>query len=136
MTTKTYTNRSNAARAAKKAHGQGGYVITGGGAAWTFHAKGATTPAAEKPAPKSAKEKRVARTGGKKRLQDQPQMRKAIKLMQRANGVSVDEGSQALGTNKDTFRGMVSRLRAVVSGITVGREFSIVRYRLDPESSV
>lgn len=119
---KVYTNRSNATRAAKKQFGTD-YTVTGSGKEWTVAPKA-----------KAPRAKRAPGTRGEINPAS-PQNARALKLMRRANGVSVKEGAAILGVEQHTFRGLVSRLRNVVEGITVGLVFRTVRYHAPPDAA-
>ena len=125
MTTKTYSTRGNASAAARKALGK----TAKAGVEFDLHgADGRFTWTAKE----GAKKKRT-----KGRLQDQPQMQKLLKLMQREKGVSVKDAAEALGNVEEhTVRGSVSRLRKVVKGITIGREFRKVTYHLPKDAVI
>jgi hypothetical protein len=133
---KIYTNRSNAARAAKKQFGAGNFVVTGSGKEWGFEAK-TGAPEVKEAKPAKAKAKAEPKVKRDVKLSDQPQMQKLIKLMQRASGVTVVEAAEALGgIEQHTVRGSVSRLRKEIKAITVTREVRTVRYHLAKDAEV
>lgn len=137
---KTYTERGNCIRAARSAlknkeakpgvdfdiheHKDG----ETGKKTFSFSIKQAEKPAKAEKAP------RVKPTKPQKRLCDQPQMRKTLKLMTRVAGVTVKGGAEEIGCNVDTFRGMVSRLTKEVKAIQKLRDARTVTYHLPKEA--
>lgn len=152
--TKGYTNRSNCARAAKVALGKTAKpgehftIKQDDDKLFRWHAtdrSGLPQPErnSEPDAPKAAKaaKPRKAKAAkapkakrAKKALWQQPAMYDVLKLMTRKDGATVQQIADKRECNKDTARGMVSRLRPVVSGITMGRVFKTVTYYLSAET--
>jgi len=120
---KTYSNRGNCIRAARSKLGKDAkvgseFTISGAGNQWTFAATGS---------------KKTGGARAKRRLRDQPQNVKTIKMMAREGGATVKQIAAALGgVEEHTVRGSVSRLRKEVT-ISVARTDGIVHYSVDPK---
>lgn len=129
---KWYTERGNCIRAARKALGKTAQVdkeFTLEKDAGLFAWKAIEHKPKEPAAPKEPKKPRV-----KGKLWEQPAMRDVIDLMLAPAGTTVEAIANKRKCNKDTARGMVSRLRQEVKGITMGRVFKKVTYFLAVEN--
>src|SRR5882762_2427712 len=110
MTSKTYTQRGNCARAAKVALGKTAKpgvdfnIVQTGPNAFMW---GAIAKAPKTDAPKKAK-----RVKGEARLQDQPQMVKLLRACSTKEGATIESLAELLGgIEQHTVRGAISRLK-------------------------
>lgn len=109
MTTKTYTQRGNCARAARVALGKNAklgvdFTISGDDKkfVWTATAKPAKTETAPK----------AKRVKGEARIENQPQMQRIISLCSRKTGATIADIAASLGgIEEHTVRGAISRLK-------------------------
>lgn len=124
MTTKTYTNRSNCVRAAKKALGATAkagvdFLIAGSGKEWTFAAKGG----------KAKREKRPV--GQRSSILKQPRFVQMLGYIKSGTATTVKAIAARMGgCTTHNVRGMVSRGNAEGAGIYTTRDGRVVHYTL------
>lgn len=130
MTTKTYTNRGNCARAARTALGKTAklgtdFEVTGGGKVFTWKALKARKRAAREP-------------GSKPSVLNQPFIIKLLTYIQAADdkGRTVADCAAKMGTEMHTVRGALSRARRDGAPVSTGRRFRNVYYTLPASYAV
>lgn len=130
MTTKTYTNRSNCARAAKAALGKTAkpgvdFTITGEGKEWTWAA------VVKEPTSAAPKAPRRKREGAPRNITEQPRMVQFQEAIQKAGeaGITALDIANKYNVQPHTVRGAISRLIKAGAPIGAYRHEKRVRYR-------